>query len=210
MRQFGWQGRSQRRCRPTGPPSTSGACYPDNELFKIHNQPCIVQTTSAFGAPVALFDLSSSSFEWCGSGNELDTSSVPSKSNPSRRPVAVRASPACLMIFDTTWVWPSVKILSQTQRFPAHQAIELNACHGDLSFDVDELCLGRRDRLILWGSRCGSGLDDGQRRRQCSGHRRSSSHGCLFPRCLAKICDTTERLWPESNWKVGAGERGKI
>lgn len=50
-----------------------------------------------------LADLSSSSLEWWGRGNEFDTSKVPSRSRPSRSPWADEpgASFACLMIFDT-------------------------------------------------------------------------------------------------------------
>lgn len=54
--------------------------------------------------PIDLFDLSSSSPPWCGSGNEFETSRVPSRSRPSRRPWAVLegASRPCLMILVTT------------------------------------------------------------------------------------------------------------
>jgi hypothetical protein len=51
-------------------------------------------------------DFSSSSLEFCGRGNELDTSSVPSRSRPSNSPCAIvdepEASRPCLTIFVTT------------------------------------------------------------------------------------------------------------
>ena len=56
--------------------------------------------------PITLVDFSSSSCEWYGRGNELETSNVPSKSRPSSTPWAVieGASYACFMILETTYV----------------------------------------------------------------------------------------------------------
>jgi hypothetical protein len=54
------------------------------------------------GAPTVFVDFSSSSAGAWGRENAFETSSVPSRSRPSRRPVAFRASSACLMIFVTT------------------------------------------------------------------------------------------------------------
>ena len=56
-------------------------------------------------APEFFACLSSSSLLWCGSGNEFETSRVPSMSRPRRRPCTMGecASELCLMIFETTF-----------------------------------------------------------------------------------------------------------